>query len=124
MDPADVIPTAQAVRVYPVLAGLQAVIGVGWRFAEELDERGITALKGTRTYRRVPGIVDAIKIVDEHDAFGFRAQHPDRMLWAREGDLAGVVDGLLNLPDPANPLAPYVAISTAPKRLWTPNQGM
>jgi hypothetical protein len=122
VDPADVIPIVEAVRAYPVLAGLQAVIGAGWRFTEALDEQGITALKGVRHYPHAPDFMDAIKIVDETDAFGFRAQHPDRMLWAKEGNLADVVDGLLNLPDPAAPHAPFLAISSTPKKLWTPNQ--
>lgn len=122
MDPADVIPTDQALRVYPVLAGLLAIIGAGWRFTETRDENGITALTGVHGYPHMPTVMDAIKIVDEHNAVGFRVQHPDRMLWHREGGLADVVDALLNLPDPAAPLAPFLTIGSMPKQLWTPDQ--
>lgn len=121
MDPADVIPTHQALRAYPALAGLLAIIGAGWRFTETRDDNGITALTGVRGYAHMPNVMDAIKIVDERDAVGFRVQHPDRMLWVREGGLTDAVDGLLNLPDPAAPHAPYLIVGSMP-RLWTPNQ--
>lgn len=123
MDPADVIPTDQALRVYPVLAGLLAIIGAGWRFTETRDEGGTTALTGVRGYSHMPNVIDAIKIVDEHGAVGFRVLHPDRMMWVREGGLADVVDGLLNLPDPASPLAPHLVLGATPQTLWTPNHG-
>lgn len=119
MNAGDVIPTHQALRVYPALAGLLAIIGAGWRFHEIRDDNGITALYGNRQYPHMPTITDAIKIRSEHDARGVRGQRPDGMLWELDGGLADVVDGLLNLPDPASPLAPHLLRGAAP-RLWTP----
>jgi hypothetical protein len=119
VNPGDIIPTDQALRVYPALAGLLAIIGAGWRFHEIRDDDGITALYGNRQYPHMPHVMDAIKIRSEDDARGVRGRRPDGRLWELDGGLTDVVDGLLNLPDPASPLAPSLIVGAAP-RLWTP----
>lgn len=121
MDPFEFIPVNECLRAYPELAGLMAIIGAGWRFRERRDDNGITALYGARPYPHMPHVMDAIKIRSETDARGHRGHQPDGLLWELDGGLADVVDGLLNLPDPASPLAPSLIRGSAP-RLWIPGR--
>lgn len=113
------IDLVTALGRYPTLAGLVAIIGAGWRFRERRDDTGITALYGVRAYPHMPHVMDAIKIRSETDARGHRGHQPDGLLWELDGGLADVVYGLLNLPDPASPLAPSLIRGATP-RLWTP----
>lgn len=120
MDPADFVAAAEAVRRYPQLAGLHALATAGWRF--RLHEPGGTLIQvdGFRCWPH--GVTDALSLRSETDARGLRTVGDEAgIVWQDTGTMANVVDKLLNLPDPASPLAPSLIRGAAP-RLWTPGR--
>ena len=118
MDPADVVPVEEAIRRYPRLAGLRAMVERGWKFfIREADGR---LLQVDGFYCWPQDITDAIAIHSETNACGCRTHGDEHdIVWKQTGTVADVIDGLLELPAPGEPNAPHLVRGAAP-RLWTP----
>ena len=96
MQPIDAVPLTDAIRRYPTLAGLLAIVGAGWRFVEQRDDCGISGIYGFK--QRDGDIVDAILIRSETDVTGMRGNAATtEMLWQMTGTLADVVGALHGL---------------------------
>lgn len=118
MDPADVVPIEEAVRRYPKLAGLQALVDRQWRFVSHEKDGRPVHLDGFLCWPHE--ITDAISIHSETNAYGVRTTGDERdIVWTRTGSLDQVVDGLLELPAPGEPNAPRLVIGRS-QPLWTP----
>ncbi|HET9143237.1 hypothetical protein [Actinophytocola sp.] len=85
----------------------------GWLFFRA----GTGELRGVRAWPQ--GFADALLVRGSHDAAALRGDHAGGVVWARDGCLVHVVNGLLDLPAPGAPGAPVLVRGSAP-RLWTP----
>lgn len=88
-----------------------------WSFLPIRRDGELELLTGARGWPG--GWSDAVAIRDLGDARGFRCDPVGGVVWRREGGMAEVVEGLLELPTPDHPRAPRLVIGTAPG-LWTP----
>jgi hypothetical protein len=89
----------------------------GWSFQPVQVDGHLELLTGARVWP--DGWSDAIAIRDRGDAKAFRCDPAGGEVWGREGSLAEVIDGLLELPEPGQPGAPTLVKARA--QLWTPN---
>jgi hypothetical protein len=107
-----------ALAAYPELRRLiELRDGGGWFFQPMRVEGALELLTG---WRRWPDDwSDAIAIRDLGDAKAFRCDPAGGEVWKREGNLAEVLNGLVELPAPNQPNAPRLVKAQAPK-LWTP----
>lgn len=121
MDPADVIPTDEAVRRYPRLRDLQTLMDLDWRFIHHEDPDGKPLhLDGFLCWP--DGVTtDALSVHSETNAFGVRTIGESDIVWQLIGTLPDVIEGLLQLPAPHEPNAPHLVIANG-SPLWTPNQ--
>ncbi|MFD2417737.1 hypothetical protein [Amycolatopsis pigmentata] len=111
---ADVV----AVRVFPVLRRLLGLReSGGWFFQPLFSDSRLLVVAGARLWPG--GWSDAIAIRTETDAKGLRCDPVGGVVWNREGGVADVLDGLLELPAPHEPNAPRLVTAHAP-RLWVP----
>jgi hypothetical protein len=85
----------------------------GWLFVHHQD----FATMGFRTWPDGSG--DALIVQSLTDARALRRNPAGSLVWQREGGIADVLDGLLELPTPSDPLAPRLVIGSPPS-LWTP----
>lgn len=109
---------AEALAAHPELAGLMALNGA-WRWMPPPRDEStgeMTELHGIRTWSG-SGEVDAIRVRTATDAMGIRVDADSGTLWQREGGLAEVVNGLLELPRPGTRLAPRLVKRTR-SGLW------
>jgi hypothetical protein len=107
--------------LYPQLHRLAELRDRGcWTFMPIRFEGELTLLTGARGWP--DGWSDAIAIRDLGDAKAFRCDPAGGIVWHLEGSMIYVVNGLLELPAPHEPLAPKLVIGTGPS-LWTPWQG-
>jgi hypothetical protein len=63
---------------------------------------------------------DALGIRGQTDAQATRTNPDSNVVWEREGDLAYVVEQLMELPPPGDPRAPRWAIRGRLPHLWLP----
>jgi hypothetical protein len=107
-----------AIEAYPQLGRLLDLKASGpWVFRLGKVGEALTVLLGYRVWP--DGWSEAIAIRNDDDVRAFRCDSEAAEVWAREGTLAEVLDGLLELPAPDTPGAPRLAKGTAPK-LWIP----
>ncbi|SER92213.1 hypothetical protein [Actinokineospora terrae] len=113
MPPTDTV----AVAAYPELQHLIDVRDAGWVFSPTLDDDGVTQIYG---FRHWPGgWIDLLVIHHSTNTAAARATHDGGLVWNRTGTLVDVIDQLVDLPDPHDPLAPRLVIGRVPT-LWTP----
>lgn len=117
LTPAD----RAAIAVYPQLRGLVELRDRGgWLFQPVLVDGELELVTGARAWP--DGWSDAIAIRDLGDAKAFRCDPTGGEVWKVEGTLTDVLDGLVDLPRPAEPNAPRLVKATTPQ-LWTPRDG-
>jgi hypothetical protein len=116
------VDTATALRLYPSLAGLVAIMGHGWRFSCVRDEhRVVIEMRGFKQH--AAGQVETIGIWSETNCHALRGIPGEGAVWEMTGALTDVVNGLLNLPAPGAPNAPTLIRARAPRpRLWLPSR--
>ncbi|WP_410661994.1 hypothetical protein [Amycolatopsis sp. lyj-84] len=103
----------------PAFEHLAALVSRGWLFSPSFDDEGcLDRVLGAYTWI-AEGAVDAIRIKGPDDSGALRCDHANGLLWEREGSLTYVLEELLVLPCPSDPLAPRLVLAAAP-RLWTP----
>ena len=108
-----------ALAAYPQLARIVDMRAAGWRFSL-VSYAGITQVKGIYVWRTTSlPWGDLIQIRNIDDAAAIRLNPLKELVWKYEGDLAGAIDALLELPHPDQPNAPRLAIGTL-QGLWTP----
>lgn len=91
----------------------------GWTFRHYDIEPEVTDLTtGVRVWP--DGSSDALGIRGEADTQAVRTNPSGELVWKREGDVASVLDALLELPPPGDPLAPRLVIPGKPPPIWTP----
>lgn len=91
----------------------------GWTFRHYDSEPEVTELTtGVRVWP--DGSADALGIRGESDAQAVRTNPLGELVWKREGDLAFVLNALLELQPPRHPLAPRLVIPGTPPPIWTP----
>lgn len=113
---------AAAIRAFPELAGLIALIHAGWLFLPPRTTNGEPVeVDGFRA--RPDGWTDAIRVRSPTDSMALRSDggEPPGIVWERTGTLIQVVEGLLGLPAPDTRLAPRLVPVRAP-RLWVSSQ--
>jgi hypothetical protein len=79
----------------------------------------LVEVRGVRTWTD-SGSADAVMVRYVTDAAAVRIDHAGGVVWRCEGTLAEVVDGLLGLPSPDAPGAPYLVRGRAPTGLSWP----
>jgi hypothetical protein len=89
----------------------------GWIF-QPVRQHGVDLLAGAREWPL--GWSDAIAIRDIRDAKAFRVDPAGGDVWTREGSLIYVIDELMELPAPHEPLAPKLVKGSHRPTLWTP----
>ena len=109
-----------AVTLYPELRRLATLrAGGGWIFVHRESEPGVVVL--TQGVRAWPdGWAEALGIRGQTDAQARRTDPDGDVVWEREGDLAMVVEGLIELPLPGDPAAPHLVIRRRLPGLWLP----
>jgi len=111
---------ADAVRLYPELAGLITLRDSGWRFlpVDTADGRPVE-LDGFRAWPG--GYVDGLRIYSATNVLGIRTapDEPPSVVWEMVDTLPEVIAALLALPVPWDRLAPRLATASAPT-LWVP----
>ncbi|MFI5607381.1 hypothetical protein [Amycolatopsis sp. NPDC051903] len=106
-----------------VEAGLQELMSRGYQFVHQTDASGeVEAVVGVRVHDNV---VDVVRLNAEDDAVATRLPgtednvfDPEKWLWRRSGDAAGVLTEVLALPDEDDDTAPAPA-----KGCWVPGRG-
>lgn len=107
-----------AVRLYPELLRLILLRDRSlWRFLPEYRDGELELVTGVRVWP--DGWTEAIAIRSQDDAKAFRCDPAGGEVWGREGGLAEVLDGLVDLPAPHARHAPHLVKARAP-RLWVP----
>lgn len=110
-----------ATRIHPELALLIDLVDASWLFIHRRDDEGVDQIDAFRAWPT--GHLDAISVRSPTDANGLRTLTDENgIVWQRMGTLREVVHGLLELPAPGDPNAPYLVKGHAP-RLWTPSHG-
>ncbi len=89
----------------------------GWVFLPGFEDGELIEIRGVRTWPQ--GWADALLVRYVTETAALRVDDDGGIVWQREGSLVEVVDGLLTLPSPSTPGAPYLVKATGP-RLWTP----
>jgi hypothetical protein len=124
--PGDSVPNLTAgdlaaLAMYPQLARVVELRdGGGWFFRPVSIDGELELLTGARMWPG--GWSDAIAIRNLGDARVFRCDPAGGEVWKREGGLADVIDGLMDLPAPDQPNAPRLVKARVPA-LWTPANG-
>lgn len=121
MNPEDVVPVEEAIRRYPGLASLRALVDRDWKFfTREASDGNLLQVDGFYCW---PGeVTDAIAIHSETNAYGVRTFGDENdIVWKHIGTLTDVINGLLELPAPGESTAPRLVIGRTPT-LWTPGQ--
>jgi hypothetical protein len=108
---------AAAVAEFPELQRLIDLRDAGWLLLPTTVDGQVVEVHGVRTWPE--GWADAIRVRYITDAVGLRTDHIGGISWKRDGTLTDVIDGLLDLPQPDNRLAPRLIIGHSPT-LWTP----
>ncbi len=85
----------------------------GWLFVHHPD----VSMMGFRTWPDGSG--DVLIVLSLTDARALRREPAGGLVWQREGGMAEVLDGLLELPPPGDPRAPRLVTGIGPS-LWTP----
>jgi hypothetical protein len=111
--PAD---PGEALAEFPELRRLVDLLRVGWQFLPVSSDGELVELRGVRVWPDES--VDAITVRFTTDAAALRCDGSGGVVWERAGDLADVVDGLLDLPMPGHPDAPRLILRTS-TQLWT-----
>jgi hypothetical protein len=109
-----------AVAAFPEVRRLLDLVDAGWTFLTPFVANGHVVQ--VQAYRAWPdGWVDVIRVRSTSDAAACRTDSnvPPGIVWARDGGVADVVDGLLALPAPDERGAPRLVRGTGPG-LWTP----
>lgn len=121
MDPADVVPVAEAIAAFPQLRELQALADDGWVFANRKTADGVVfQIDGFYCWPR--DVTDAFSVRSETDAFGLRTLEDEGgIVWEKTGGFTEVVRELRLLPPPDDPKAPRL-VKGSGRGLWTPNQ--
>jgi hypothetical protein len=105
---------------YPELRRLAALRdGGGWRFLHQESEPGVVVLiQGVRVWPDESA--DALGVRGQTDAQATRTNPDGDVVWEREGDLAYVVEQLIELPPPDDPRAPRLVIRSRLPQIWLP----
>jgi hypothetical protein len=108
-----------ALAEYPQLQRLIDMRHAGWRFSL-VSYEGIAQVKGVYVWftTALPW-GDVVQIRNIDDVAAIRLTPMKEMVWKYEGDMAGAIDALLELPRPDEPNAPRLVIGTL-RGLWTP----
>ena len=103
-----------AFAVHPELRRLAELReGGGWLFTHFDVEHEVTELTtGVRVWP--DGSADALGVRGLTEVQAARTNPLGELVWKREGDLASVLDELLELPPPGHPLAPRLVIPEIP----------
>jgi hypothetical protein len=104
-----------ALAEFPELRRLVDLRNAGWQFLPVSAEGELVEVRGVRAWP--DGWMDAVVVRFTTEAAGLRCDRAGGVVWEREGDLADVVDGLLDLPSPSDPCAPRLVLRTA-AGLW------
>jgi hypothetical protein len=108
-----------AVALYPELRRLVILReDRRWLFSPNYRLGEMVLVVGVRVWPP-EGWSDAIAIANRDDARAYRCDPAGGEVWGREGGLAEVIDGLIELPAPNEPSAPRLVKATA-QRLWAP----
>jgi hypothetical protein len=108
-----------ALAAYPQLQRVVDMRAAGWRFSL-VSCAGITQVKGIYVWHTTSlPWGDLIQIRNINDAAAIRLTPLKEMVWKYEGDMAGAIDALLELPHPDQHNAPRLVIGTV-RGLWTP----
>jgi hypothetical protein len=108
-----------ALAAYPQLQRIIDLRAAGWRFSL-VSYEGITQVKGIYVWHTTSlPWGDLIQIRNSDDAAAIRLNPLKELVWKHEGDMAGAIDALLELPHPDHQTAPRLAIGTL-RGLWTP----
>jgi hypothetical protein len=108
-----------AVAAYPQLQRLIDMRAAGWRFSL-VSYESVTQVKGLYVWHTTSlSWGDMFQIRNINDAAAVRLNPMKEMVWKYEGDMAGAIDALLELPHPDEPNAPRLVIGTV-RGLWTP----
>ncbi len=111
-------PENVAVTAFPGLRRLIDVRDSGpWLWLPTVRDGELVEVHGVRTWPG--GWADALRVRYLTDAAALRNDHEGGVVWAREGTLAEVLDGLLELPAPDHPHAPRL-VRRPTAGLWTP----
>lgn len=108
-----------AIIFYPELRRLAALRdGGGWLFLHQEAAPGVVVrIQGVRVWPDQSA--DALGILGQTDAQARRVNPDGLLVWEREGDLAYVVEGLIELLPPSDPRARLIVRSRLP-RIWLP----
>jgi hypothetical protein len=106
-----------ALAEFPELRRLVDLIRAGWQFLPVAADGELVEVRGVRVWE--DGWVDAIAVRFTTDASGLRCNESGGVVWECQGNLADVVDGLLSLPAPSDPVAPRLVLR-AGQSLWAP----
>ncbi|WP_026421705.1 hypothetical protein [Actinokineospora inagensis] len=106
-----------AVSAHPELARLILLRESEWQFLSEVDGEHVVGINGLRIWPQ--NWTDLVTVKYVTDAAAARCNPDGELVWMREGTLVDVVDQLLALPAPGEPLAPRLVLRTRPP-LWTP----
>jgi hypothetical protein len=109
-----------AVTLYPELRRLAELRdGGGWRFVHKEAEPGVVVLtQGVRVWP--DGSAEALGVRGQTDAQARRTNPDGEVVWEREGDLAYVIEELIELPPPEDPRAPRLVIRRYLAGIWLP----
>jgi hypothetical protein len=117
--PMNVDAQEAALAAYPQLARVIDMRAAGWRFSL-VSYEGITQVKGIYVWHTTSlRWGDMIQIRNSDDAAAIRLNPGKELVWKYEGDMAGAIDALLELPHPDQQNAPRLARGTL-RGLWTP----
>jgi len=111
---------AEHVALYPELRRLAELRdGGGWHFLHTESEPGVVVLtQGVRVWPNE--WTDVLGFLGQTDAQAKRATPDGEVVWEREGDLAYVVEGLIELPPPGDPHVPHLLIRSRLPQIWRP----
>ncbi|QRP46359.1 hypothetical protein [Amycolatopsis sp. FDAARGOS 1241] len=113
---------------YDVETGLQELMSRGYQFVHQTDASGeVEAVVGVRVHDNV---VDVVRLNAEDDVVATRLPGtednvfaPEKWLWRRSGDAAGVLTEVLALPDEAGTDDTDDTATAPAKGCWVPGRG-